>query len=562
MRDFEGDPNGPDVAKCWQIINTTLLLGSKPPKYAQTGCNKCSGRKTRLSHGELVGESGIRQRGGGGGSREAPSRTSDPLRAPDPIARWLRPRLRLAPSPPGFPPTHHSARKPLGGPLDFAVGAFAQGLLQLVAVLQVVLVVMPLHPVRLPGLRGRRRGGCGRPRPRLRGRARRPQPQVRAVPGRGRSGPLHVRTRGEPGRRGQGRTGHSARGVGVPAEGNRGALKVAPAALRKQPAPARAAAGSLAAAGTAHLAPPARTIRAPPTGRGELRRVGRGGGGGGRGGGGVRRREGRGVAPSAGGGVLCGAPRPPTPPRQDPQTGRGRGRCAGRPRGRGRGAARPGLPPLAAASGAGAAPSCGGMGACRDSPFVQRRTGRASGEGALSSLGQDGDGGGSQPRRPLPELASRSYREPSAAAAAAAANASSDACSGRSASLPAPAWAAAAAGARRGPGPGRPECSEPGAAGTRSRSGVGRRGLGRPFILFWVSRRPPGRRRGRGWGRGSSAGVGLQAVSHGSPSPAAALSPSRPAGAGTPASQAPTQAGARVARPGQLRALENPQGAR
>lgn len=152
---------------------------------------------------------GGRVRNLSGGSREAPSRTRDPPLRPRPRRARAGSPAASSLSPPGFPPTHHSARKPLGGPLDFAVGAFAQSLLQLVAVFQVVLVVMPLHPVRLPGLRGRRRGGYCRPRPRLRGRARSPRPQVRAVSGRGRSGPLHVRTRGEPGRRGQDRARRS-----------------------------------------------------------------------------------------------------------------------------------------------------------------------------------------------------------------------------------------------------------------------------------------------------------------------------------------------------------------
>ena len=128
-----------------------------------------------------------------------------PLCAPKPRRVSAASPAASRPSPPGVPPTHHSARKPLGGPLDFAVGAFAQGLLQLVAVLQVVFVVMPLHTVRLPGFRGRRRGGCTRPR--LRRRAWRPRPQVRA--GRGRSGPLHVRMQGKPGRRGQDRAQRS-----------------------------------------------------------------------------------------------------------------------------------------------------------------------------------------------------------------------------------------------------------------------------------------------------------------------------------------------------------------
>ena len=55
--------------------------------------------------------------------------------------------------------------------------------------------------------------------------------------------------------------------------------------------------------------------------------------------------------------MLCGAPRPQTPPREDAQTGRarGRGRRAGRPPGRGArgGAARasPHLPPATRARG-------------------------------------------------------------------------------------------------------------------------------------------------------------------------------------------------------------------
>lgn len=71
--------------------------------------------------------------------------------------------------------THHSAGEPLDGPLDFAVGAFAQGLLQLVAMLQVVLVVMPLHPLLLPRPRRRRRYPRGRSLPErlLHGRCRR-----------------------------------------------------------------------------------------------------------------------------------------------------------------------------------------------------------------------------------------------------------------------------------------------------------------------------------------------------------------------------------------------------
>lgn len=58
---------------------------------------------------------------------------------------------------------YHSAGKPLDGPLDFAVGALAQRFLQLVAVLQVVLVVVPLDALLLLlQLLGGGGGGDGR----------------------------------------------------------------------------------------------------------------------------------------------------------------------------------------------------------------------------------------------------------------------------------------------------------------------------------------------------------------------------------------------------------------
>lgn len=85
--------------------------------------------------------------------------------------------------------------------------------------------------------------------------------------------------------------------------------------------------------------------------------------------------------------------------------------------------------------------------------------------------------GASKPGRPLPGLARRSYRGPSAAAAAS--------CSSRSASLSASARAAAAA--RGALGPGKRERSELRAAGARSRSSRGRPEPGRPFILLGVA---------------------------------------------------------------------------
>ncbi|XP_077771973.1 uncharacterized protein LOC144324396 [Canis aureus] len=128
-----------------------------------------------------------------------------------------------------------------------------------------------------------------------------------------------------------------------------------------------------------------------------------------------------------------------------------------------------------------------------------------------------------QARAPLPGLARRGYRGPAAGSR-----------SRRSASLPAGARAAAAA--RRAPGRGKRARSEPDAAGARSRPGRGRHGPARPFILFQVSPRPPGRRRGER-GEGSGQGVGLQAVSHG-PSAAVRTPPAPPGW--HPASGAPS----------------------
>lgn len=123
--------------------------------------------------------------------------------------------------------------------------------------LQVVFVVVSLHSVRLPGLRW----GCSRPGHRLPQRAGQPGLHSRAISCHGHCRPFHVHARGEPGWRGQDR----AQGLGVvPAEGNAGAFKVAPAALPRRPDQTLATAGALAAAETAHLASRARTLGAPP----------------------------------------------------------------------------------------------------------------------------------------------------------------------------------------------------------------------------------------------------------------------------------------------------------
>lgn len=61
---------------------------------------------------------------------------------------------------------YHSAGKPLDGPLDFAIGPLAQRFLELVAMLQIVLVMVPLDPLLLLLLQlrdgdGASRGGHG-----------------------------------------------------------------------------------------------------------------------------------------------------------------------------------------------------------------------------------------------------------------------------------------------------------------------------------------------------------------------------------------------------------------
>lgn len=220
--------------------------------------------------------------------------------------------------------------------------------------------------------------------------------------------------------------------------------------------------------------------------------------------------------------MLCGRRGPrPLPRRTGRRGGGGAARSSG-PGGGGRGRGGRGFPHLPAATRGPGTPRAGrGMGACRDSPFVPRGVGRSSGRGLCPRSAGTGTGG-SKPGRPLPGLARRSYRGPSAAAS----------CSGRSASLLARARAAAAA-ARRAPG--TRERSEPGAAGARSRSGRGRLGRGRPFILLGVAAAAQpelGERLGEGRaGReGRRAGVGLQAVTH-RPLPPHAH-PSRPAGRG------------------------------
>lgn len=182
-----------------------------------------------------------------------------------------------------------------------------------------------------------------------------------------------------------------------------------------------------------------------------------------------------------------------------------------------------------------------GMEACRDSPFVQRRLGRAGGQGALSSLRWERDWGVPSPGAPSPG-------SPAAAAAAAATAGSPP---------PPPPWTSAPAARppfllapwlRR-----RRRLAEPrrrvdesarsrGAPGPAGDPAGGAAGSGAPSFSFRCRR---GRQAGDGerLGEGRRAGVGLQAVSHGSPSPAAVRTPLRSAQAAAPASQTPIPAG-------------------
>lgn len=242
--------------------------------------------------------------------------------------------------------------------------------------LQVVFVVMPLHPVRLPGLHW----GCSRPGHRLQRRAGQVRLHCRAIPCRGHCRPFHDRAQGEPSWRGQ----DPAQGLRViPAERKRGSFKVAPAAaLLRRPDLALAAAGALAAAATAHLASPARTLRrtAPLASRGNLRSVRRGGSGV-RGGGGVGEKEGRGwLRRALEGSVMWGA----APPAPAPGRTRRRGGAKGE---RGAGA-RVSPPPRRATA-------QGGAGCL--SPFTlcaaRRRPGRRPGCFVLAGQGRKVPGG-------------------------------------------------------------------------------------------------------------------------------------------------------------------------
>nr|XP_051700889.1 translation initiation factor IF-2 [Oryctolagus cuniculus] len=153
--------------------------------------------------------------------------------------------------------------------------------------------------------------------------------------------------------------------------------------------------------------------------------------------------HGSGVAPRAGGGVLCGAPRPqPLPGRTRRRPGGGAARS--RPRGRGAGGgAAVGLPPPPRRRWGHPEPG-GGWGACRGLALCAAR----AGSGALSS---PGGGGALSPGAAVPGAS------PGPAAASG---------SGRSVSVPARAGAAVAAAAACGDaGPGERERGEPGPPG-------------------------------------------------------------------------------------------------
>lgn len=96
------------------------------------------------------------------------------------------------------------------------------------------------------------------------------------------------------------------------------------------------------------------------------------------------------------------APRPPTPPPEDGQTGRGRGGALLGSRGRGPGAGRPGLPPPPSRHpGPGDTPSWEGDGCVSRLALCAARGRPQQWPGALSSLGRDGDRG-FQARAPPP----------------------------------------------------------------------------------------------------------------------------------------------------------------
>lgn len=267
---------------------------------------------------------------------------------------------------------------------------------------------------------------------------------------------------------------------------------------------------------------------------------------------------GRGVAPSAGGGVLCGAPRPQTPPlREDAQTGRARGagRRAGRPRGgRGRGGRSPPTPARLPGLGP---PRTGGDGSVSRLALCAapaRRPRRRPGGFVLARLGKRR---GSQPGRPLPG-------SPAAAAAAATAGFRRrrrllGLRPGRAASFLLAPWLRRR---RRLAEPRRrvDESVGAGAPGPAGDPAGGAAGSGASSFSLGVA--AAARPDGRGWGGGGAA-VGPQAVSHGSPPPRRTLALSFQAA--TPAFADPHPGWRRAALPGRGRGscapLKTPRGA-
>lgn len=194
--------------------------------------------------------------------------------------------------------------------------------------------------------------------------------------------------------------------------------------------------------------------------------------------------------------------RAPRPLPRRTADGRGRGRRARRAPGRGARGGVPGAsPPHRRPWGPGPPRAGRGMGACRDAPFVPRGVGRSGGQGALSSLGRDGDGGVPSPGAPSPGSPAAATAGPS----------------------PPPPPAPAA----RLPfllAPGRRRLAEPRARGSESAPSWGPPGPARdpagggpgpgaPSFSFGCR---GGRQAGDGGkAGGAGGGVGLQAVSHG-----------------------------------------------
>lgn len=205
---------------------------------------------------------------------------------------------------------------------------------------------------------------------------------------------------------------------------------------------------------------------------------------------------------------------------------------AGRPRGRGARGGAAGASPTSRDPGP---PRAGrGTGACRDSPFVPRRLGRGGGgRRALSSLGRDGDGGfpaRAPPPRARPPQLPRALRLRRRLLRLLLRPLGLPSCS-----------RSGGGGGGGSPSPGAGQARALGAEGRRGplaiRPGAPRARAPLHFLLGVAAAARP--ETGERLGEGSSAGVGLQAVSHGHPCPAAVRTPSAPPGLAPPPRRPP-----------------------